>query len=100
MCMDLDCNGVLTFDEFQRAYDQYYKPQFAKDEGFSDEDETQSTHFKSALKYIDLEMVFRRCDLDNDGYIDWHDFLITACNKHRAISKYNLDEAFYSFDQY
>ncbi len=26
MCMDLDCNGVLTFDEFQRAYNQYYKP--------------------------------------------------------------------------
>lgn len=51
-------------------------------------------------KTIDLEMVFRRCDLDNDGFIDWHDFLLTACNKHRAISKYNLDEAFYSFDQY
>lgn len=45
-------------------------------------------------------MVFRRCDLDNDGVIDWHEFLITACNKHRAITKYNLDEAFYSFDQY
>ncbi len=25
---------------------------------------------------------------------------MTACNKHRALSKYNLDEAFYSFDSY
>jgi len=47
LCIDLDCNGVVTFDEFKKAYDQFYKPQFAKDEGFSDEDKQYSTHFKS-----------------------------------------------------
>jgi|LauGreDrversion4_2_1035121.scaffolds.fasta_scaffold136846_1 hypothetical protein len=41
-----------------------------------------------------------RCDLDGDGFLDWHDFLVTACNKYRTLSKYNLDEAFYSFDIY
>jgi Ca2+-binding EF-hand superfamily protein len=42
--------------------------------------------------------VFARCDLDGDGVIDWHDFLLTACDKRRALSKHNLDEAFKSFD--
>lgn len=49
---------------------------------------------------MDIEIVFIRCDLDGDGFIDWHEFLMCACNKHRALSKYNLDEAFYSFDLY
>jgi hypothetical protein len=45
-------------------------------------------------------MIFARCDLDRDGLIDWHDFLLTACDKRRTLSRHNLDEAFYSFDLY
>ena len=45
-------------------------------------------------------MIFARCDLDGDGFINWHDFLLTACYKRRILSKYNLDEAFYSFDTF
>ena len=80
----------------------YYKPVFAEDEALSDEDEDASQLVKAqqSPSNVDLELVFMRCDLDGDGFLDWHDYLLTACNKFRTISKYNMDEAFYSFDIY
>lgn len=102
LSMDLDYDGLISYDEFKKAYDTYYKSQFAEDQGMSDEDEeqTQLIREEQSNSRIDLELVFLRCDLDGDGYIDWHDFLLTACDKRRTVSKYNLDEAFYSFDLY
>jgi hypothetical protein len=45
-------------------------------------------------------MLYKRCDLDGDGVIDWHDFLLSACDKKRIINRYNIEEAYYSFDIY
>lgn len=100
LCMDLDMDGVLSFDDFTQTFHQFYQSQFAEDYSMSDEDEEQTKFVNTQQNNIDidLEMLFIRCDLDQDGYIDWHDFMMTACNKHKALCKYNLDEAFYSFD--
>ena len=41
-----------------------------------------------------LDQLFVKCDLDNDGVLDWHDFLLTACDKARLFTEFNLREAF------
>jgi Ca2+-binding EF-hand superfamily protein len=47
-----------------------------------------------------LEQLFSKCDLDGDGVIDWHDFLLTACDKAKLFTEFNLREAFASIDFY
>lgn len=47
-----------------------------------------------------LEQLFAKCDLDSDGVIDWHDFLLTACDKAKLFTEFNLREAFNSIDFY
>lgn len=100
LAMDIDNDGMISYPEFEYAFNKYYKCQFAEDEGLSDEDEsdTQFINTQQNSPQVDLRLVFDRCDLDGDGEIDWHDFMMTACNKHRALSKYNLDEAFSTLD--
>lgn len=47
-----------------------------------------------------LDSLFTKCDLDSDGVIDWHDFLLTACDKAKLFTEFNLREAFQSIDFY
>lgn len=49
---------------------------------------------------IDLDLIFDRCDLDNDGFLDWHEFLLAACDKRKLITDRNLQEVFYCFDHW
>ena len=47
-----------------------------------------------------LEDLYTKCDLDGDGVVDWHDFLLSACDKAKLFTEFNLREAFSSIDFY
>lgn len=46
---------------------------------------------------IDL---FKKCDFDADGYLDWCDFTLAACDKRQLLTEFNLQEGFACFDFY
>lgn len=69
--------------------------------------EWETAEEKSSLKSqahqkegIDLVSLFAKCDMDKDGVIDWHDFLMTASNKRRLFSGFNIEETFATIDFY
>lgn len=39
ICIDQDYDGQISFDEFKNAFEQYFRPVFAQDQGFDDDDE-------------------------------------------------------------
>eukprot|EP00347_Sterkiella_histriomuscorum_P009181 403342210 len=122
LCLDTDYDGLINFEEFKAGFQKFYRDPFAdviqtsnskvmalknetqvpsfQDYCMQDDDDLQLSQIDNQRKQLDHALIFARCDLDDDGFLNWHDFLLTACNKRRSLSKYNLDEAFYSFDSY
>ena len=66
LTLDTDLDGKISVEEFKTGFDMFYKDPFAQDE----------TTIKK-----NLELLFARCDLDSDGYICWHEFLMVASDK-------------------
>ena len=55
---------------------------------------------KRILTSTEVSDLFKQCDLDADGVIDWSDFVMTACDKRALLTEFNCQEAFASFDHY
>jgi len=80
--LDRDFDGVIGYQEFAYGFERYY---------FNAAEELTSE---------EISLIFERCDLDGDGFIDYHDFLICGCDKIKALSRPNLEETFYTFDRF
>jgi hypothetical protein len=48
----------------------------------------------------EVDLLFKACDLDGDGVLDWHDFLMVATDRSTVINEFNLQDVFSSFDTY
>ena len=108
LAMDQDCDGVISPLDFKTSFELFYRiqdDQFAEDAAMEWEtpEEAQQAKrkiFEAKKSSTYLELLFSKCDLDNDGVIDWHDFLLTACDKAKLFTEFNLREAFTSIDFY
>ena len=71
LTLDSDLDGKLSLDEFKTGFDMFYKDPFAKDQ--------------EVVSKKNLDLLFARCDLDTDGFICWHEFLMVASDKQQLI---------------
>lgn len=56
--------------------------------------------FKSEeLAKAEVDKIMKEIDVDNNGYIEYSEFLLASCNKKKALSTENLKTAFNMFDQ-
>ena len=55
--------------------------------------------FNSIVKEEDVEQIFKNLDLNNNGYIDYEEFVCGAVNKKRFMNKNVLTLAFKFFDK-
>lgn len=83
LAMDQDCDGVISKADFKSSFELFYS---------NASEDQQLLEQKRSSTYV--EAVFFKCDLDSDGVLDWHDFLLTACDKAKLFTEFNLREAF------
>ena len=77
--LDLNGDGRLSTDELVSAFNQNFGPDFPADQ--------------------EVESVMSKLDIDNNGYIDYTEFVMATINKKRLLSKERLMMAFSAFDR-
>ncbi|EAR92244.1 calcium-dependent kinase (macronuclear) [Tetrahymena thermophila SB210] len=77
--LDLNGDGILTKEELKTAYKQIYS--------------------KKELSQINLEEIFDQIDLDNNGVINFTEFISATMDKQNSQQKEKLLQAFNYFDQ-
>jgi len=78
MALDKNGDGSLTRDELMEAYTDLYK----------DKEKARN----------EVECLMAVADVDNNGFIDYSEFLLAAGNKKEMLSKANIKQAFDLFD--
>ena len=99
---------MISFEDFKTSFELFYtvvgkNDEFGEDQGMEWETAEEKSSLKSQAHQkegIDLVSLFAKCDMDKDGVIDWHDFLMTASNKRRLFSGFNIEETFATIDFY
>jgi calcium-dependent protein kinase len=67
-------------------------------DGRLDRGELISAYEKSDLPLSGLEQIFQACDSDQNGFIDYTEFITSASNWQTLLSKERLESAFKVFD--
>lgn len=75
---DTNSDGVLSKDEIYEGYKELYGEVKAAE---------------------DVETIFATIDLDQNGFIDYNEFLTVSMSKSQITRKQNLKLAFKSFDK-
>ena len=78
MSLDKDGDGTLTKDELMVGYTKLYK--------------------NKERARLEVESLMEIADVDNNGTIDYSEFLLATGNKKELISKSNVKQAFDLFD--
>lgn len=79
--IDIDNNGTISKDEFEKAADELH-----------------DMHFFN-FKDINTDEVFKQIDLDGDGSVDFHEFCVAAVDHKKFLSKQNLQIVFNTLDK-
>ena len=78
MEIDKDNNGYIDKEEFALLLQKSKSNILPKDQKFDE--------------------LFKQCDLDGDGKIDYHEFLVASFNHKAVLTEENLQKAFNLFD--
>lgn len=78
LSLDKNGDGTLTREELMEGYTRLYG--------------------SSERAHIEVESLMAVADVDNNGTIDYSEFLLAAGNKKKLISKANVKQAFDLFD--
>jgi len=79
MALDKNHDGKLSQEELMEGYTNIYG--------------------NSELAKQEVDTIMKNVDADNNGYIDYSEFLIASTNKKKLLSKDNLKKAFDLFDK-
>ena len=77
--LDLNGDGRLSTEELISAFRQFFDPDFPAEQ--------------------EVANIMLRLDIDNNGFIDYTEFLLATINKKRLLSKERLMLAFAAFDK-
>ena len=77
--LDLNGDGRLSVEELIVAFKQFFEPEFPAEQ--------------------EVANIMSRLDIDNNGYIDYTEFLLATINKQKLLSRERLLLAFAAFDK-
>lgn len=76
--MDTNGDGRLSLDEVKNGYEKF---------------------FGQAKSEEDIEIMFKKVDTDNSGYIDYTEFVVASIDESQLLNKEKLQAAFRMFDK-